>query len=243
MANRKILLVENEPEIRKLLNNTLTANGLDVYEATDMREAITQFDTVEPDLILLDIGPPATDGLETCAEIRSYSNAPIVLISGRSDSSNIIQGLELGADDYIVKPFDPEVLVARVQANLRRTAIFRRDRKWEAALPAKDDVIACAGLEIDPVRFQVLLDGKPVALVTKEFQLLVHLARNPGTVYTLEELYTAVWGMDSHGNTRTVIVHLSNLRKKLKPHPTRPTYIHNIRGVGYKFDPIIPTNR
>ncbi|WP_372814127.1 response regulator transcription factor [Paenibacillus sp.] len=237
MANRKILIVEDEPEIRNLLNIALTDDGFDVYEATDMQEAITQFDAVEPDLILLDIGPPATAGLETCAELRSYSNAPIVLISSRSGSSDIIQGLELGADDYIVKPFDPEVLVARVHANLRRTAIFRRDRKWEASAPAKDGVIAYAGLEIDPVRFQVLLDGKPIALVTKEFQLLVHLARNPGTVYTLEELYASVWGMESHGNTRTVIVHLSNLRKKLEPLPTRPTYIHNIRGVGYKFDP------
>ncbi len=107
MANRKILIVEDEPEIRNLLNIALTDDGFDVYEATDMQEAITQFDAVEPDLILLDIGPPATAGLETCAELRSYSNAPIVLISSRSGSSDIIQGLELGADDYIVKRSTP----------------------------------------------------------------------------------------------------------------------------------------
>lgn len=237
MVNRKILVVEDEPEILHLLKTSLSERGFEVFEATDMQGAIAQFDAVEPDLILLDIGPPAADGLETCTELRSCSNAPIVLLSERSDSSDIIQGLELGADDYIVKPFDPVVLVARVQANMRRSAIFRRDRKWESSVLPKEDVIACAGLEIDPIRFQVLQGGNPIPLVTKEFQLLLHLVRHPGTVFTPEELYKAVWGVHSNGNTRTVIVHISNMRKKLEPHPTRPIYIHNVRGMGYKFEP------
>ncbi|SDD18823.1 DNA-binding response regulator, OmpR family, contains REC and winged-helix (wHTH) domain [Paenibacillus sp. UNCCL117] len=236
---KKILIVEVEAEARAMLITLLTHTGFEVHEAADAAEAIEQFDRLEPDLVLLNLTHPIDDGLELCAQIRSYSNVPIVMLSGRSNSADIIHGLELGADDYIAMPFSPEVVVARVQANLRRSAIFRRDRKWQpaATLPAREELLCWKGLEIDPIRFQVLLDGEPVALVTKEFQLLVYLARNPGSVFTLEELYSAVWGLESHGNTRTVIVHLSNLRKKLEPHPTRPVYIHNIRGVGYKFDP------
>ncbi|MEK8130783.1 response regulator transcription factor [Paenibacillus filicis] len=239
MNHRKILIIEEEPEARNILKVYLTESGFEVHEATGSLEAIEQFDRLEPDLVLLNIAPPLTDGLELCQQIRSYSNVPIVLVSGHPHSSDIIRGLELGADDYIAKPFDPEVVVARVQANLRRSAVFRRDRRWEspAGTLSKEETIRWKGLEIDPLRFQVLLGGSPVMLVTKEFQLLVYLARNPGTVFTLEELYAAVWGMESHGNTRTVIVHLSNLRKKLEPHPNGPLYIHNIRGVGYKFDP------
>jgi len=236
---KKILIVEEEAEARIMLVTLLTHTGFDVHEAADAAEAIEQFDEIEPDLVLLNLTPPAHDGLELCAQIRSYSNVPIVMLSGSPNSADIIQGLELGADDYIAKPFSPEVVVARVQANLRRSAIFRRDRKWQPAAlpPVKEEPLSWKGLEIDPIRFQVMLNGEPVALVTKEFQLLVHLARNRGSVFTLEELYSSVWGLESHGNTRTVIVHLSNLRKKLEPHPTRPVYIHNIRGVGYKFDP------
>ncbi|WP_159881893.1 response regulator transcription factor [Paenibacillus puerhi] len=237
MNHRKILLVEEEAEDRQLLIAHLTHNGFEVHAAANPTEALERFALIEPDLVLLNIAPPLADVLGVCTQIRSYSNVPIVILSGQSSSADIIQSLELGADDFIAKPFDVEVLVARIQANLRRSAIFRRDRPSAAQTPLKEEIIRFKGLEIDPARFQVLLNGTPVSLVTKEFQLLVHLARHPGSVFTLEELYAAVWGMQSYGNTRTVIVHLSNLRKKLEPHPTRPSYIHNIRGVGYKFDP------
>lgn len=235
MKNEKILIVEDEEDIRALLKLYLVPGGYEVLEAGDAAAALDLFAAAEPDLILLDLGLPDMDGFAICSELRTYSNVPIVILSCRGDSDDVVQGLELGADDYIVKPFDPEVVLARIQANLRRSAIFRRDRKWENG--AKEEMLQCDGLEIDLARFQVLLDGKPVPLVTKELQLLIHMAKHPGIVFTLEELYREVWGAEAHRDTRTVIVHLSNLRKKLEPHPLQPRYIHNIRGVGYKFDP------
>ncbi|WP_281883769.1 response regulator transcription factor [Paenibacillus sp. YYML68] len=241
MANRTILIVEEEPDIFQLVHEQLTQQGYDVHRSQTMKDAALHYEELEPDLVILGIGAHTQDGLNTLTEIRSYSNVPIVLLSSRGEPADIIHGLELGADDYIVKPFDPKVLSARVQANLRRSAIFRRNRRWKTSLtvsaPPKEEVMIFDSLEIDPIRFQVMLDGQALPLVTKEIQLLSFLARSPGTVYTLEELYEAVWGMESNGNTRTVIVHLSNLRKKLEPHPSRTTYIHNIRGVGYKFEP------
>jgi DNA-binding response OmpR family regulator len=238
LSGELILLVEDDREISSLIELYLRKQGFDVVVAEAGEEALTQFGNSSPALILLDINLDGMSGFTVCKEIREVSNVPIVFISCNKDSDDIVEGLKMGADDYITKPFDPEVMVARVEANLRRAPIFRR-----GAAPTKKDelrILSFDGLTVDLVNFQVHVNGIHVPLSAKEVQLLIFLARQPDQVFSLDELYQNIWGADSISDTRTVMVHISSLRKKLETPIAQFKYIHNIRGIGYKFNSYLP---
>lgn len=234
MASEKLLVAEDDQEIRDLIVLYLKRHGFEVVVAEDGLSALRLFERELPDLVLLDINLPMIDGFGVCGEIRKVSNVPVIFISCRNDSEDVVQGLELGGDDYITKPFDPVVVLARVQANLRRAPIFNRTRT-AASRHELVETLIYGGLSIDMKNYTVHLDGAQVPLSAKEIQLLFFLAQNPNQVFTTEQLYHQVWGAESNSDTRTVLVHISSLRKKIEPGPDSPKFIQNIRGIGYKF--------
>lgn len=229
-----VLIVEDDNEIRELLRLYLTKNGFSTVEATDGISALREFETVRPNLVLLDIQMPGVDGLEVCEQIRSVSNVPILFISARGEAEDIVQGLQLGADDYIPKPFDPAVVVARVKANLRRAPIYRRYETGSSrpTIP----LIPAEGIYIDSKKMTVHVDGHEVRLSAKEFQLLTFMASRPNEVFSASELYERVWGSDSNDDPRTVMVHIYNMRKKLEANPAEPQFIKSVRGMGYRYE-------
>lgn len=232
--SEKILIVEDMDDIRELLRLYLVAQGFEVISASTGQEGLRHFESEAPDLALLDIVLPDIDGYELCRKIRSVSKIPIVFISCNTSSADIIRGLELGGDDYIEKPFDPSVVVARIQANLRRAPIVRP--RSEPRSPMQEpELLNRNGLEIDVSHLRVRLEGKDSYLTVKEMQLLTYLARHPNRVFTPEQLYKEVWGSESAGDTRTIFVHISSIRKKIEPDPSRPVFLLNIRGAGYLF--------
>ncbi|MCD9025175.1 response regulator transcription factor [Cohnella silvisoli] len=217
----RILLVEDDEDIRELLTLYLSKQGFAVEAASSFRRASEALAERMPDLLLTDILLPDGFGTELARRIREQSNIPIVFISCKREAQDIIDGLELGADDYITKPFEPGVVVARVKAQLRRattTPVWRDS--W---------------LNIDPVGCTVTAGGLPATLFAKEMQLLLWLASRENQVFGVEQLYEQVWGWEKDSNIRTVMVHISNLRKKIEPNPAFPRYIVTIRGFGYKF--------
>ncbi|MDF2924333.1 MAG: two component transcriptional regulator, winged helix family [Paenibacillaceae bacterium] len=238
MSTEKLLVAEDDQEIRDLIVLYLKKQGYQVIVAGDGLEALRQFEKELPDLVLLDINLPMIDGFGVCREIRRVSNVPVIFISCRKDSEDVVNGLEIGGDDYITKPFDPVIVLARVQANLRRAPIFNRSftQPQRAESP---DLLNYGGLTIDIKKYDVHLDGVSVPLSAKEIQLLFFLAQHPNQVFTTDQLYHRVWGAESNSDTRTVLVHISSLRKKIEPSPVSPKFIHNIRGIGYKFSPVL----
>lgn len=238
MAPEKLLIVEDDQEIRDLIVLYLKKHGYQVIVAGDGLEALQLFERELPELVLLDINLPLIDGFGVCREIRRVSNVPVLFISCRNDSEDVVNGLELGGDDYIAKPFDPAVVLARVQANLRRAPIFNRSLVHPARNESMD-ILSYGGLSIDIKKYDVHLDGVYVPLSAKEIQLLFFLAQHPNQVFTTDQLYHRVWGAESNSDTRTVLVHISSLRKKIEPSPVSPKFIHNIRGIGYKFSPVL----
>ncbi|SDD18789.1 DNA-binding response regulator, OmpR family, contains REC and winged-helix (wHTH) domain [Paenibacillus sp. UNCCL117] len=235
MAKEKILIVEDTEDIRDLLKLYLEPQGFTVIEAGSAEEGLERFERESPDLALLDIVLPDMDGYEVCRRIRSVSKVPIVFISCNTSSSDIVRGLELGGDDYIEKPFDPAVVVARVQANLRRVPLARGRGGSRPPTAAASEVIHIGGLEIDPPHLRVNTGSATCTLTVKEMQLLVYLAAHPNRVFAPDQLYKEVWGSDSVGDTRTIFVHISSIRKKIEPDPAHPMYLMNIRGSGYMF--------
>ncbi|MFC0213079.1 response regulator [Paenibacillus chartarius] len=235
MKNTTILVVEDDLQILELISLYLLNSGFSVVKAVDGVTALQVFEREAPQLVLLDINLPEMNGFDLCNEIRSVSNTPIIIISCNSETEDIMRGLEIGADDYVTKPFDPNVLVARVKANLRRAPLFRRQAAAESAVVETKPMLRFDGLEIDLSSFDVYVNGRQVSLSAKETQLLTLLASNPNRIFTAEDLYSRVWGVDSNSDTRTVIVHISSLRKKIEPDPASPKYIQNLRGIGYKF--------
>ncbi|UHA76236.1 response regulator transcription factor [Paenibacillus sp. 481] len=229
MTDYKILIVDDEVEITELISLYLRREGYDIYVADNGVDALQLAADVQPDLIILDILLKSLDGLEVCKEIRKISNVPILFISCKSDDVDIILGLNVGGDDYMTKPFSPSQLVARVKAHLRRTSLTQQAR------PDQQHIITSQGLEIDLNSHSVKINGSPIALSAKEFDLLTHLAQAPNKVFKLEQLYQLIWNSESFGDTRTLMVHISNLRKKIEVDPTSPRYIVTVRGVGYKF--------
>ncbi|WP_438445543.1 response regulator [Gorillibacterium sp. sgz5001074] len=234
MASEKLLVAEDDQEIRELMVLYLEKHGFRVTAVEDGLQALRMFEKELPDLVLLDINLPMIDGFGVCKEIRKVSNVPVIFISCRNDSEDVVNGLEIGGDDYVTKPFDPVVVLARVQANLRRAPIFNRSRT-QAVRPETSDVLHFGALTVDLKNYAVRLDGQQVPLSAKEVQLLFFLSQNPNQVFTTEQLYHHVWGAESNSDTRTVLVHISSLRKKIEPSAESPKYIHNIRGIGYKF--------
>ena len=219
-----VLLVEDDPSIREVASLGLEQAGFRVTATGDGRDALTRFKQGPFDLVVLDVMLPSLDGLEVCREIRRESQMPIVMLSARSELHDVVVGLELGADDYVTKPFELPELVARIKAVLRRST----------AGPA-DGAISAAGLEIDPAAFSVRKGGEDVALTATEFRLLLELARRPKQVFTRELLLELVWNYDYLGDSRLVDVAVQRLRGKIEDDPAQPKLIQTVRGVGYRF--------
>jgi two-component system KDP operon response regulator KdpE len=226
MTSAKILIVDDEPQIRRVLRTTLTSQGYTVAEARTGDEALEQIRNERPDLILLDVNMPGISGLETCREIRSSSDIPIIMLTVRSSEHDKVQALDAGADDYVTKPFGSEELMARIRAGLRRAAPME-------SLPP----FVSADLKIDFEKRAVSLKGEFVRLTPKEFELLRHLVANQGKAQGHRRLLQAVWGPDYGEETEYLRVFINQLRKKIEPDPKNPRYIHTEPWVGYRFDP------
>jgi DNA-binding response OmpR family regulator len=223
-----ILLVEDEDSVQKLLAYPLEREGFRVLQARDGEEALQRFASEQVDLVVLDIMLPKLDGLEVCKQLRASSSVPIIMLTARDDELDKVLGLELGADDYITKPFSIREFRSRVRALLRRAAAPRHD-------PREAEVIASDGLRIDLGRRMVELEGKPVQLTYVEFEILRILASNPGRVYTRQMLLEGLWGGSDYREPRTIDVHIRHLREKLERDPREPELIFTVRGVGYRF--------
>ena len=223
-----ILLVDDEESVQKLLTYPLERDGYRVVQARDGEEALASFDRQHVDLVVLDVMLPKLDGLEVCKRLRSTSSVPIIMLTARDDELDKVLGLELGADDYITKPFSIREFRSRVKALLRRASAPRREIREPA--PVEVD-----GLRIDPARRTVELQGQPVSLTYVEFELLRTLAANPGRVYTRQKLLEELWGDSAYREPRTIDVHIRHLREKLEPDPREPQLIFTVRGVGYRF--------
>ncbi|MCZ8514544.1 response regulator transcription factor [Paenibacillus filicis] len=229
MSGETILVVDDEAEIVELISLYLRKEGYRVISSNSGAEALAMVKENKPDIVILDILLPEIDGIEVCRQIRKTHNVPILFLSCKSEDMDIILGFSIGGDDYITKPFSPGQLVARVKAHLRRSYLLEQHREDSQHLNFP-------GLEIDLLSRTVRVDGAQAPLSSKEFDLLIHLAKSPNKVISLEQLYKMTWGVDSNGDTRTLLVHISNLRKKIESNPTDPRFIHTVRGVGYKFN-------
>lgn len=228
------MLAESGSAVRDAIVPHADKHRFRLVMAADGQEAVQLYEAVLPELVLLECGLAKLDGFQVCERLRSYSNVPIVLFGAGVDAETVVRGFELGADDYQAVPFEPAVLLARLSALLRRAPIYRRSRSEET--PVREAAkLTFGNLAIDVGNYEVTLGGETITFSAKEMQLLIFLAQNPDHIFTLEDLYTKVWGAESNGDLRTVMVHLSNIRKKIEPNPVKPRWIHNVRGFGYKF--------
>jgi DNA-binding response OmpR family regulator len=223
----KVLIVDDEPNIREVVGLYLRRDGHEVVSAADGEEALSIFGSAVPDLVVLDLMLPKVGGLEVCRRMRAERRVPLIMLTARGEEEERIVGLSLGADDYVVKPFSPRELAARVAAVLRRVE--------EPAGDTNQKVLSFDGLRIDPNMREVLVRGEPVTLTAREFDLLHHLAASPGRVYTRDQLMELVWGYAFSADTSTVTVHVRRLREKVEPDPAKPRYLQTVWGVGYKF--------
>jgi len=221
-----ILVVDDEARIVKLVRDYLERAGLAVLTARDGETALAVARREQPDLIVLDLMLPGVDGLDVCRRLRQESGVPIIMLTARVEEADRVVGLELGADDYVTKPFSPRELVARVRATLRRA---------EGQVgPAT--VIRAGDVELDTAALAATVGGEPVDLTPTEFHLLAALARQPGRIFSREQLLEAVHGVAFEGYDRSIDSHVKNIRRKLEPDPHRPRYIQTVYGVGYRFD-------
>ena len=223
---KTILVVDDEPKITRLARDYLEHAGYAVVTARDGRAALATARAERPDLVVLDLGLPELDGLDVTRALRKDSHVPIIMLTARGEESDKLVGLELGADDYIVKPFSPKELVARVRAVLRRT---------ENAEPANREVIRVGEVTLDTARLRVTVNGQAIELTATEFQLLAALAAQPGRIFTRAQLLDAVHGVAFESYERAIDAHIKNLRRKLEPNPREPRYLLTVYGVGYKF--------
>jgi DNA-binding response OmpR family regulator len=223
----KVLIVDDEPNIREVVGLYLRRDGHDIVSAADGEEALEVFRESEPDIVVLDLMLPKMSGLEVCRRMRADRRVPLIMLTARGEEEERIVGLSLGADDYVVKPFSPRELAARVAAVLRRVE--------ESSEDVDQKVLSFDGLRIDPNTREILVRGEPRTLTAREFDLLHHLASNPGRVYTRDQLMEMVWGYTFSADTSTVTVHVRRLREKVEPDPARPRYLQTVWGVGYKF--------
>ncbi len=229
MAARKILIVDDEPTLRETLAEALEGEGFRVATAADGREGLERFREDPPDLLLLDLMLPELSGLEVCRIVRRESDVPILMLTAKSSEIDKVVGLELGADDYVTKPFSLRELLARIRALLRRTEVA-------APAPGAPELprpVPLGRVELDLAGHRLLRDGRVLPVKPKAFELLAFLVRNPGQVFTREQLLERVWGYDYAGESRTVDVHVHWLRTEIEEHPSSPRLIQTVRGVGY----------
>ena len=230
MANEKILVVDDDTNICELLRLYLTKEGYQVTIANDGEAGLAQFGQVKPDMVLLDVMMPKMDGLEVCRRIRKLGNTPVIMLTAKGETFDKVLGLELGADDYIIKPFDSKEMIARVRAVLRRYHPIKN----EPSQAEKPKCVEYEGLTINLTNYSVLCDGNTVEMPPKELELLYCLASSPNQVFTREQLLDRIWGYEYLGDTRTVDVHIKRLREKLKDHPHWK--LGTVWGIGYKFE-------
>ena len=222
---KTILVVDDEPKIVQLARDYLEHAGFGVLTATDGPTALHAARSSKPDLIVLDLGLPQLDGLDVTRSLRKDSNVPIIMLTARTEESDKLIGLELGADDYITKPFSPKELVARVRTVLRRADHTQRD----------EEIIRVANLTLDVPRLRLTVDDQPIELTPTEFQLLAALARQPGRIFTRAQLLDTVHGIAFESYERAIDAHIKNIRRKIEPNPREPRYILTVYGMGYKF--------
>ena len=224
----RILLVDDEQPIQTLLSFPLQRDGYEVVQASDGREALARFSEQTFDLVVLDVMLPKMDGLEVCRRLRARSSVPIIMLTAKSEEIDKVLGLELGADDYITKPFSMREFRSRVKAALRRAGMARPEEGSEQPI----EVLA---LRIDPAKRTVTLGGRAIQTTFVEFEILASLASNPGRVYTRDMLLSRVWGDSAYRDPRTIDVHIRHLREKIEADAKEPEYIFTVRGVGYRF--------
>jgi len=222
---RTILLVEDEASIRDPLADVLRSEGFDTLVAGSVAEALEQARR-DPDLVLLDLMLPDGSGFDVCRELRQHSQVPIIMLTARGEEADRVVGLELGADDYVVKPFSGREVVARIRAVLRRAATPE---------PADERPLEVGPVRLEPARREVTLEGSPLELSRKEYELLHLLMRNAGSVVTRERLIDEVWDPNWFGSTKTLDVHVSGIRRKLGDDPAKPRFVRTVRGVGFRF--------
>ena len=226
MANEKILVVDDDTNICELLRLYLTKEGYQVTTANDGEEGLEKFNQLKPDMVLLDVMMPKMDGLEVCRRIRKLGNTPVMMLTAKGETFDKVLGLELGADDYVVKPFDSKEVVARIKAVLRRCT---------PAEAQPDGVISYDKLSVDLTRYELKVNGKVIDTPPKELELLFHLASNPNRVFTRDQLLDEVWGFEYYGDSRTIDVHVKRLREKLEGVSDQWS-LKTVWGVGYKFE-------
>jgi len=231
----KVLVVEDEVPLLETLEYNLVKEGYKVCTASDGISALEVARRECPDLILLDIMLPQLDGLEVCRILRREMNAPIIMLTARTDEVDRVVGLEMGADDYVTKPFSMRELLARVKALLRRVRLLREEMADDEQRSTAQTLVF-GDVTIDEARHEVLLGGEPLPLRPKEYDLLLFLARHRGATLTRDLILERVWGWDFSGGTRTVDVHIRGLREKIEPDPANPSRIVTVRGVGYRFE-------
>lgn len=226
---KKLLVVDDEPSILTLLKFNLEQSGFEVLTAENGNDALDIATTEDLTMIVLDLMLPGMDGMDVCKTLRQEKiNTPILMLTAKDDEFDKILGLELGADDYMTKPFSPREVVARVKAILRRTSVITAE--------VKEEVIKIGEIEIHPEKYMVLFKGEQLVLTPKEFELLLYLAIHRGKVLSRDQLLNGVWDFHYDGDTRIVDVHISHLREKIEADTKQPTYIRTIRGFGYKMD-------
>jgi DNA-binding response OmpR family regulator len=228
MDGLRILLVEDEPSIAEIAALYLRRAGFEVKVLKDGHAAMQSLEQELPDLLVLDLMLPGMDGFSITRWLRDRSETPIIMLTARREEADRIAGLELGADDYVVKPFSPQELVSRIRAVLRRTRFYKGE---------KDAAIHYPGLEIDPITHLVQAQGAEVNLTAKEFDMLWLLAKHPRQVFTRQQLLEQVWGLTNYIDPGTVTVHISRLREKIEPDPSQPLHVQTVWGIGYKFEP------
>jgi len=226
---RTILVVEDETTLRETLADALEAEGFGVVQAADGRAALDRFRADRPDLVLLDLMLPELSGIEVCRIIRAESGVPIVMLTAKDSELDKVVGLELGADDYVTKPFSLRELSARIRA------LFRRSEQAATPGAGGPSVVDLGRVQVDLAGHRLLRDGEALPIKPKAFELLVFLLRNPGQAFTRDQLLEHVWGYDYAGETRTVDVHVHWLRSTLEDDAAAPKFIHTVRGVGYVF--------
>jgi DNA-binding response OmpR family regulator len=226
---RRILVVEDETTLRETLADALEAEGFEVVQAGDGRDALTRFRADRPDLVLLDLMLPELSGIEVCRIIRSESSVPIVMLTAKDSELDKVVGLELGADDYLTKPFSLRELTARIRA------LFRRSEQTATSAAPLPSTVELGRVQVDLAGHRLLRDGETLPIKPKAFELLAFLLRNPGQAFTRDQLLEHVWGYDYAGETRTVDVHVHWLRSTLEDDMASPKFIHTVRGVGYVF--------